>query len=203
MSTTWWIGVITKSPLEKQTVKNLVKILFDLCDDVGYTKLRTTFSRHSTILYPSDEDFESEFKEPPSVSELTGLIQKYSIKNTVIRFAFTGEKKGEGFDGDVEIENVSDIIDIRFILDDFVLGQPRNVERILDICEAAYSTLNAFYAYLSSENDSEARKGVIHGTKFKIVLKKYEKEGASPFDMKKFRTKVEKQSQIAFKAWKK
>ena len=185
MSTTWWIGIVAKAPLEERGVQNFVKVLFDLCDDVGFTKLWRKFS------YWKDRniEFEFEFKENPSASELIKLISDYANKKGVTSFNITGGFKDEwGFDCDVEVQNMGELVDVWFRFDDYISEDPRNVAKILDICEAAYDALDAFYAYLSSEDDRGAAKELTQRSEFKRV-KDYE-AGKLSFNMKKFREEV-------------
>ena len=181
MSSSWWIGIVTKAPIEEKKVDNFVKVLFDLCDDIIFTPVIKSLSYYGGS---KEETAELEFTEKPSPSKLAEFIKKYVNKECYINFNFNRSVGKGGFDGSVEIYNKGGVVDIWFHFDDYIAWDRENVgktnqeniEKILEICDAVYHATDAFYAYLSGEGDPEMefRKR----SEFIEVFERYKKEGA-------------------------
>ncbi|MBS3158821.1 hypothetical protein J4206_06050 [Candidatus Woesearchaeota archaeon] len=184
MSTSFYMGIVKKVPLEEENVKNFVKVFFNLCNDIEFTKVFSNFTHNN--LNDINPDFEFEFKKPPTMNELSNLIKKFASINGVTSFPFTADSKSGGFDADFSIKNTGEVIIIEIFFDDYIPERHGNLEKLLEICESIYNSVGAFYAYILTEYDPF----ILHLDEFKKVFKKYKKTGKSSFDMKKFREKV-------------
>ena len=186
MSSSWWIGITTKAPIAEEKIRDLVKVLFDKCHDIGFTPLRSTF------LYFSDqENIENKLNKKPTEKELSGWLN-YLNKGSV-SFAFNGGDKEDGFDGTLIINNMKNVLHIWFWFNDYIARNKKSVNLITELCESAYKAVDGFYAYVTWESGTKAKTEITKQEEFKKIYENYKKTGKTSYDIKTLKKEVEKE----------
>lgn len=181
----WWIGIVTKSRFDEELIFKISKILRGKLDKTE----PFTYKRNNETIQVNAKEKMSELETIEFIKE------RMKDKISSICFDF-GKKNPDGFDGLMFIKKIKQGVEIDFNFEDYIIQNRMAVEKILDLCEIVYKSLDAFYAYFTWEHEDVGIKGLENYDEFKKVFAEYKKTGKSPFDIKNFKRQIEKRYKL-------